>query len=132
MPILTIQLLTYLSENKIRIDLLVKLDCLEQAEVLFSSKLSIKKLMSQDSLDLHRLSHGAAFIALSIFIKSHWENDTFFLITGKGLHSHGKDPYQMRDFMMKKIKEKISHLECHVDPQNEGRLIIHRKKSNQY
>ncbi len=110
------------------IDLLVKHDCLEQAEVLFSSKLSIKKHMRQGSLDLHGLSHGAAFIALSIFIKSHWDNDSFLLITGKGLHSYSKDLYQMRDFMIEKLKEKIPHVICQVDPENKGRLIINRKK----
>ncbi len=110
------------------IDLLVKLDYLEQVEVLFASKFSIKKHMSQASLDLHGLSHGTAFVALSIFIKSYWENDSFLLITGKGLHSKSKDFYQMRDFMMKKIKEKIPHVECQVDPENGGSLIIKRKK----
>ena len=109
------------------IDLLVKLDCLEEAKRLFLSKLSIKDMIEEkNSLNLHRFSHGAAYIGLSIFIESHWDNQTpFILITGKGLHS-GK-LYEMRDFMMKKISEKFAHLSCEIDGDNRGRLFIKKR-----
>jgi DNA-nicking Smr family endonuclease len=104
---------------------LVKFDQLLQAKALFSSQLAIEKHVRGNSLDVHGLSQGAAFIALSIFIKSYGKKyDSFILITGKGLHSHEGNLYDMRNFMVKKIKEKMPHLECQIDPKNEGQLLL--------
>src|SRR3984893_3638900 len=108
------------------INLLVKHDRLNEALSLFNSQFSIHNYMRENakSLDIHSLSQGAAFIALCIFIKSYWKDDSFILITGKGLHSQNKNLYEMKNFIAKKIREKFSHLSCEVDEKNEGVLKL--------
>ena len=109
------------------IDLLVKVNVIQEAKTIFNSTLSIENRINGNSLDVHGLSQGAAFVALSLFIESYWKQDSFILITGKGLHSKNRDPYEMREFMQEKIKNNFAQLTSEVDVSNPGRLIIKKK-----
>ena len=105
-------------------DLLVKLGRLDEAKSLFSSEYLIDKfIQSPTVLDVHGLSHGAAFIALTIFIESYLKSETFILITGKGLHSN-QDMFSMKRYLEEKIKNDFKHLKYQSQKNNAGSIVI--------
>jgi pentatricopeptide repeat protein len=112
------------------IDLLIKIDQLDEAKAVFLSHLSMDQLINEQGLNVHGLSHGAAFTALTIFIETYWESDSFILITGKGIHSN-LDLYAMRDFLQEKINEKFKHLNCLIGKKNKGIIKISRNPMKQ-
>ena len=61
-----------------------------------------------------------------LYDENYWKNQSFLLITGKGLHSKNKNLYGMRDFIEKKIKETFPQLQCRIDETNEGCMKIYR------
>lgn len=110
------------------IDLFVKHEKLNLAKSLFNSQFSIDKFLNEEGLNVHGLSQGAAFIALTIFIESHWKSDSFILVTGKGLRCN-QNPYAMRNFLEGKIKEKFDYLDWQIE-ENKGRIKVFFPETN--
>ena len=80
---------------------------------------------SENVLNVHGLSHGAAWCAVIMFIEQYWDKkNPFTLITGKGLHSKQEGLYRMRIFLQQKIEDRYPNLSCQVNMKNEGRLNI--------
>lgn len=61
---------------------------------------------------------------LSIFIETCWKQEPFTLITGKGLHSDSRELYEMREFMLEKIRNHFPQLIANLDQNNAGRILI--------
>ncbi|MBA3284235.1 MAG: hypothetical protein H0U27_04145 [Nitrosopumilus sp.] len=97
---------------KMFINLLVDLNCLDEAKYVFDSNFSRNKYTCNfREFNICDLSYGAAFIALSIFIESFWDRQPFKVIVGKGRDSI----YMMENYLKKKINTQFVNLDCHID-----------------
>jgi len=108
----------------ILIEALEKTGLYEEAKKVFKSQLSLAKHVKDNTLDLHDLSHGAAYIAFLLYFESLQNTNDFILVTGKGLHSKNREAFEMKTYLQNKILKNFKQLTCTVDDSNRGRLII--------
>jgi pentatricopeptide repeat protein len=106
------------------IDVLVKTGSVDKAKVIFKEQLTIK--MEKEMIDLHGLSHGAAYIAFLIQFENEGITKPLILITGKGLHER-HEFLALSHFLQSKIGDNHPELCCRVDDSNQGRLIVEMK-----
>ena len=83
----------------------------------------IKEENHRKIIDLHDLSHGAAYVKLRRFLCSpEVSTQPFTVITGKGLHSRKEKMFEMQRYIQKRLKE--NHPEFSIIKE-EGKITIH-------
>ena len=111
------------------IDVLEKAGSYKEAIAVFKSFMNLADHINNDMLDLHELSHGAAYIAFLLYFDLLKNTNNFSIITGIGLlHSKYKE-YSMRDYIKDKIDNNFKQLICTVDKINKGKLNFKFRES---
>ena len=89
-------------------------------------------------LDVHTLSHGSALMAvyskLSDIVppNQYCANDQatkLEVITGRGLHAKSGQKYEMRNFILERMKCMKESFRCEIHLHNEGMLVITKRIS---
>lgn len=112
------------------IDYYVEAKLLKKADLLFDSffqsSFTVKSEKGKDMLDCHDWSSGAACMIVRKYLKSSDRKNSFYIVTGVGLHSRSKLKYEMKHKVIQFLEEFYPHY-IWKETDIFGRFLVEKK-----